>query len=62
METAVQDTTTSANGSATTNGSNGAVHQSRNLKTKVWFADEERYQEELAAKGGEEDMWQGGDM
>jgi hypothetical protein len=34
----------------------------RDLKTTIVFADEVKYQEELAAKGGKEDMWQGGDM
>jgi hypothetical protein len=34
----------------------------RDLKTTIVFADEEKYQIELAAKGGKEDMWQGGDM
>jgi hypothetical protein len=37
-------------------------HQRRDLKTSINFADEDAYQKQLAAKGGKEDMWQGGDM
>jgi hypothetical protein len=40
----------------------GTGHQRRDLKTSIMHADEEAYQKELAAKGGKEDMWQGGDM
>ena len=36
--------------------------QRRDLKTSIFHADEDAYQKELAAKGGKEDMWQGGDM
>jgi hypothetical protein len=40
----------------------GSGHERRDLKTSIMHADEEAYQKELAAKGGKEDMWQGGDM
>ena len=41
---------------------NGSPPQRRDLKTSIFHADEELYQKQLEAKGGKEDMWQGGDM
>jgi hypothetical protein len=41
---------------------NGSSPQRRDLKTTIPHADEELYQKQLAAKGGKEDMFQGGDM
>ena len=40
----------------------GSGQQRRDLKTSISHADEDTYQKELAAKGGKEDLWQGGDM
>ncbi|QDS76171.1 hypothetical protein FKW77_007758 [Venturia effusa] len=37
-------------------------HQRRDVKTSILHANEELYQEQLKAKGGKEDMWQGGDL
>jgi hypothetical protein len=45
-----------------TEHTNGSTHQRRDLKTTIFHADEELYQKHLEAKGGKEDMWQGGDM
>jgi hypothetical protein len=41
----------------------GSSSQGRDLKTSIFHADEELYQQQLEARGvKEEDMWQGGDM
>lgn len=40
----------------------GSSHERRDVKTSIHHADDELYQRQLEAKGGKEDMSQGGDV
>lgn len=40
----------------------GSSSRRRDVKTSIHHADDERYQRQLEAKGGKEDMSQGGDV